>query len=891
MAELTDRLPLTDGTNRVLDMPATPSTLGAVLGFASDALDGYMNLRREETEKRRQRKKDEDAAREQAAVFDAIKGHDAAVDLVNQSARGFVAAQQSLNTPIATAELGPEGVRVPNTVETDTPGVFRVEDIDPSLQKAASTTGNEIINISAAIDQGRMPPITMRAALSGKFNQLIDQYPDQAEKILDIWKKMGIDTTLFREGKDLGDQLDENREAGQRQAEDERKFNQGMFELGAKALGETMASGGANGGPMSREEVTAHGLVVARQAHDFELEQRLMTMQTQRAGLAREERKELEDDRNKSIVSRLNNALYNGTNPVISMVQNIANSILKEPNAARQAEQWQSVGARLHSMIGNQVEQTVQIALQGGFTGDINGLRTTLTNQFKRVEDLFSGEFSVAQTHLKALQTIQTRLKIEGQQALPIYTTLKDLGFDPATMTGFIEGLSENPELATRLRDEIKGFNTDFGRDRASEHLMQVVRILRGESTLGYMSPSEARNKMPDLYNTTQALAKNYSRGLGGSPDMVMNGIGELSIAANSLTPSSGAAAHIVAVQGILGNNGVKALRKLSQDGGVDDVMATATIQAARAAGAHALNNFQANLARVNANSPYFKVLWDERNGSYKIDNSNLRRELSRAKRDVGSLRGAGAGLETGASQFARLQNAKAPEEMTRWVTAANTALNGVIALKDLDPTTPKGSDLELRNYYGRNITPESLKNQNHPTNVDSEINKQFEAIERTIDENLTSANRPVRMRSDPTASPGYKKLAEPIKAAASKYGVPEEIAVALINKESSFDPTAMGPVIDNPKSMHYGDRAMGLGQVMAATAREYGINDRSALGPEEQIDLALRYLSDLKKNNSGEDWKDALSRYFSGRPYAQAKKAGASDGFNDVIEYVESIL
>jgi hypothetical protein len=31
MAELTDRLPLTDGTNKVYDIPASPSAVGAAL--------------------------------------------------------------------------------------------------------------------------------------------------------------------------------------------------------------------------------------------------------------------------------------------------------------------------------------------------------------------------------------------------------------------------------------------------------------------------------------------------------------------------------------------------------------------------------------------------------------------------------------------------------------------------------------------------------------------------------------------------------------------------------------------------------------------------------------------------------------------------------------------
>lgn len=884
MAELTERLPLTEGTNKVYDIPASPSVIGAVAGFAADTLSGYMQIRRDESERKRREKEAADKAREKEAAYSAIKGYGEAVDLANRSAattdterQGSVEQLQGLTSDTAGLTSG----SVDAALNAPAGEVFSQASINPSVAAAAQQSGTDIKNVETAVQQGRMPAISLKAALNGKFNQLIDQYPDQAENVLDIWKKMGIDTTLFREGKDLGDQLDETREARQRQTEDERKFTQHAFEIGAEALGETMATGGANGGPMTRDEVISHGLVVMRQGHDMQLELQQINIQTQKTALSKAEADQLSEDRNQVIFKNLNAALYNGSNPVVNMVQNLANSILKEPNPAKQAEQWQAVGTRLHAMIGNSIEQGIQRAYAGGYTGDEGKLRSALTNQFKRVEDLFTGEFSVAQAHIKALQTIQTKLKIDGAQALPVYTALHDLGLDPNTMSGFINGISENSDLAKSLRNEIKGFSADFGKDRASEHLIQIIHMLRGESTLGYMSPSEARNKLPTLYNAVKGLTASFARANVGDPEMVMNGLGELSIATNSLTPSSGANAHIVAIQGVLGTTQVQALRKLPGSG-VDPAMATATIQAARAAGAHALNNFQANLGKLNNENRLFKIRWDDRNGKYTIDRAAQPRRLTKTGRQ---------GMEV--SVLNPDFNRPIPDDMRKWVLTANVSLDGLIALKDLDPSTPKGTDMELRNYYGRNITPESLRKQDKAINVDSEINKQFEAIEQTIDRNLTAGNRDIPTPKKPTdykSLPGYAAVAEPIKTAAAKYNVPEAVAVALLGFESHFDPNAEGPVIKNKKSMHYGDRAMGMGQVMAKTAEAYGVSDRSKLTTDQQIDLAIRYVSDLK-NRHGGSWQDAVSRYFSGRPYMQAVREGASDSYSDVINYVESIL
>lgn len=840
MADLTARMPLTDGTVRVYDNPANPSMAGAFVGLASEAISGYADIKkqmsadaaRQAAEKRRQRQED--------SSYAAIKGYNQAVDVANTSGQQAAAAQTALS-PLEQLSAPP--VELPSATITTQgvkdQGVFTVPAVAPeAVVKNATMAGREVSNVMAAVDQGRMPPISLKAALNGKFNQLVDQFPDQAENILDVWKKMGIDTTLFREGKDLGDQLDEDREAKQRSAEDTRKFEQHMFEMGAEALGETMATGGKDGGPMTRDEVISYGLVTARQAHNLELQTKAITLQQMQTNLSLQDKNELEKDKNKAITQAMNNALYNGANPVINMVQNLSNSIMKEPDPAKQALAWQQMGTRLHTMIGNQIEHGVQNAIAGGFTGDPDALRAQLRGQFQRVEDLFTGDHAVAKSYLDALSTINTKLKIDGATALPVFTALRDLGMDPTTMTGFINGIGENKQLTDSLRDELKGFSADFGEDRASTHLMNIVHMLRGESTLADMSSAEARQKLPDLYNTTTSLVTNYARGLGGDPNMVMHGIGELSIAAASLTPSSGANAHQVAAGGILNTTQVMALKKLvGPNSGVDPAMAVATLQAARAGGAHVLNNFQANIPKLNKIDPMFQIKWNARNGNYWVDDSAARKQrVANQGRPSAFTVAGGQGFITGPAAVPVAD--RMPKEMERWVKAANMSLDGLIATRDNDPSTPKGTDLELREYYGRNIAPKSLKEGAASIDVNAEIDKQFTAIDRVIDSNLTNANRPVTtisgvdttkpfrdnvpviMQAEGTTAKGFDTILGDRSDGTNSLGVTPPKPVTQMTLGEAFK---FGNDILRPASGKLNSSAMGGLQITATNIRDFG--------------------------------------------------------------------
>ena len=95
----------------------------------------------------------------------------------------------------------------------------------------------------------------------------------------------------------------------------------------------------------------------------------------------------------------------------------------------------------------------------------------------------------------------------------------------------------------------------------------------------------------------------------------------------------------------------------------------------------------------------------------------------------------------------------------------------------------------------------------------------------------------------------GLGSVQSDISAAAAKYGVPPSLALAVAQKESSFNQSAVSPV-----------GAIGVMQLMPATAASLGVNpyDQS-----QNIDGGVRYLSQMYAQFG--DWNTALEAYNAG--------------------------
>lgn len=125
-----------------------------------------------------------------------------------------------------------------------------------------------------------------------------------------------------------------------------------------------------------------------------------------------------------------------------------------------------------------------------------------------------------------------------------------------------------------------------------------------------------------------------------------------------------------------------------------------------------------------------------------------------------------------------------------------------------------------------------------------------------------------------PAASDEYPFAAE-VREAASVYSLPVELILAVMTVESGFDPKAISPV-----------GAMGLMQIMPATATEVGVTD--AFDPRQSALGGARYLRILVNGANG-DVARALAGYHAGSG-ATARHGGVPP-YPDTQRYVADVI
>jgi len=109
--------------------------------------------------------------------------------------------------------------------------------------------------------------------------------------------------------------------------------------------------------------------------------------------------------------------------------------------------------------------------------------------------------------------------------------------------------------------------------------------------------------------------------------------------------------------------------------------------------------------------------------------------------------------------------------------------------------------------------------------------------------------------------------------AAARRHGIPDDLFLRLVTQESGWNPGAVS---------HKG--AMGLAQLMPATARELGVGPRD---PGENLDGGARYLR--AQYDRFRSWRLALAAYNAG-PEAVARHGGVPP-YRETQGYVQAIL
>jgi len=153
----------------------------------------------------------------------------------------------------------------------------------------------------------------------------------------------------------------------------------------------------------------------------------------------------------------------------------------------------------------------------------------------------------------------------------------------------------------------------------------------------------------------------------------------------------------------------------------------------------------------------------------------------------------------------------------------------------------------------------------------------QLELLQKTLtaskNRNAT-ANQSVSAYST-SAKSAERPFSEIIREASQKYGVDEQVISAVIQQESSFNPQAVSS-----------SGAVGLMQLMPATAQSLGVND--PYNPEENIMAGVKYLKQ-KMDEFGGNLSLGLAAYNAGS--GAVRKYGGIPPYKETQDYVKKIV
>jgi hypothetical protein len=149
----------------------------------------------------------------------------------------------------------------------------------------------------------------------------------------------------------------------------------------------------------------------------------------------------------------------------------------------------------------------------------------------------------------------------------------------------------------------------------------------------------------------------------------------------------------------------------------------------------------------------------------------------------------------------------------------------------------------------------------------------------------VTVPTAPAKLLAFFDVSPSYKQVKHHLRAASSEHGVEFELLQALIATESGFDADAVSP-----------KGAVGLMQVMPATAQRYGVTgdtrlpvEKKLTDPRTNIRAGTRYLRDLIRMFPGQ-LELALAAYNAGEGAVQ-RAGNRIPNYRETQNYVRTVM
>lgn len=754
------------------------------------------------------------------------------------------------------------------------PEILRPSEVDPATARAVGDARSEagsLAPMATAVNQGRQTRDGMELRIEMRLRDLISRHPNSAAAIVDVFRENGLMSPLMREYNEASEDLDDERDFL-------REDRQATLTIATQTLGLTVT-------PENEAQALEAARTYRRGMVRMEEAERQLNMQRTQQSMTTEQRQEAERDYSRNALAAFQDQAAGEIHAFGIAITQLMNDP-RIPDATKQTELARIVG-QVESGVHLRVQEF--LAQRGAYMNEEQReeVRQFATGYVNQMRELITGDNSLVNQRMRTLQLIQTDLNIQANEALPLYSQIRQLIGSQAASDAFITSMLGNEQVRSRLAREMQNFG-QLGANEQRTRISNVARMLSDANVdIRHYDAREARLMLRDhILPTLQALRGNANvrngRDVEGHKAATL-GIMQLSNAAVEATPQWG----------------VETLANLANTtltgSAVTQILFDATAnrqerELAIHAYVPALQQVHDALRNASTGDNYYRAAFDRRHNRWVAARTNTPLPAFRTTGTLG-----GDALRMQAERAARH-----PLQTTlRQVDALNRSENVLmnISVRGFDRAVPREgiTDVERRRFYALGIPPAAMTQERANQGENSSLTRLRELGEHVgewINE-LPETPRPGRqgaateeLDNRVTAAredPQRRRFVEETESVAAEHGVPNEIALRLIARESTFRP---GAISRNPG----GNDAIGLGQVTVNTAALYGVSrqELERMPPRENLRFAFRILMDNYRRFG--NWEDALSAYHSGVSLSQARRQNRRDTNMATTDYVAGI-
>lgn len=587
---------------------------------------------------------------------------------------------------------------------------------------------------------------------------------------------------------------------------------------------------------LTNDQLYQMGVKVTRDKVQAEIAAKASAEARAAAGEKRDNWKFMDNIAKEQMFSAASSSLSASLGGLVDTLQNLV--IGADSNDAAYAR-LQSSADDVDMLFDKGGEHIIQRYVAQGMDADTaDKLRKQVADRKQAVKDIFYGSSSRFEQRNRAFKSMQTDYGMSAEKALPFYMFAKRV-VGAAGVEGIFGGdisSALSPELKKKIESEVQNWdptNVNEGMDI----LAMIGNLAKGNIQLSDIRQDQLTGDV--MRGLNAQVVQNSKNILDPEPDnpeewnTFLNSLGHISVAGLEFTPATKDLKALNWTLGAITND-----RHLN-------VLTMALKNPEYASKARPVM-----LAGRQATAKVLEVTRTTAPGSRLTTNKNgvflpptLPKDTTVPMMDETGMAGA---FDKGRSY--RPEDKEAADIMNR-------SVNYLASTAALDPQYKGYSHQELVLHYSgvKRLQPKT-EGEKPPADINQSIDAfetQLRVMSNDISDNL------------PFQGPNQAKWEPVAHAAAERFGVPKKVASFLFGQESGWNPDIGQTKIDNNGDGKPDSSAVGIGQFIESTGREFGLvgdgfDHRG--DAEKSINASMNYLSKLYKRFG--NWEQALNAY-----------------------------